>query len=529
MRGPPDGGRLFDLNMHQSIWDATVDAGSWPRLETEIEADVAIVGAGITGLTAALLLSRAGKRVVVLDAERLGSGATGRTTAHVSTLWDGRYHRIEKLYGDRAATQIAASLRSAVDRIETLVREHSIDCGFERLPGYYFAERNGSGTKVGFELEAAKRAGLDVSPVSSIPLPFSVVAGFRIEGQAQLHPLRYLQGLAEAVETAGGRIYEGTRANSFSDGSPCKVRTDGGLVLAEDVILATHTPLGLNPIQTELAPMCSFALAAKVENDVGLGLFWDTAEPYNYLRRYSAPDARWLVVGGQDLKVGHGREGEAFDRLRRYVESRFDVEEIGYLWSAELYEPTDRLPFIGRSPFARHVWVASGFSGDGIPFGTTAGMILSDEILERPNAHADLYRANRLKLGSVGKTIGHNAHVVRSLVTDRLQTWHEEIDQLAPGQGCVTGSGISKTTVFKSEVGDVSMFSAVCPHMKCIVRWNDAAKSFDCPCHGSRFATDGSVINGPALRGLTPVKRPPAREPEQPEGPQPIPGPRAQT
>lgn len=516
------------MNTHQSIWEATVDAGAWPRLEAEVEADVAVVGAGITGLTAALLLSRAGKRVVVIDAERIGSGTTGRTTAHVSTLWDGRYHRIEKLYGDTASKQIAASLRSAVDRIETFVREHSIDCSFERLPGYQYAERNGAGTRVGIELEAAKRAGLDVSPVNSIPLPLSVAAAFRIEGQAQLHPLRYLQGLAGAIEEAGGRIYENTRAVNISDGAPGKVHTASGVVLAEEIILATHMPIGLNPVQTELAPMCSYVLAAKVKNDIGLALFWDMAEPYNYLRSYTTSDERWLLVGGQDLKTGHGKESAAFDRLRRYVESRFEVEDIRYLWSAELYEPTDRLPFIGRSPFAKHVWLATGFSGDGIPFGTMAGMLLRDEILERPNANASLYRPTRLKLGSVGKTIEHNAHVVRSLVSDRLKTWPEEIDQLPPGQGCVTGSGMSKTAVFKNEAGELSMYSAVCPHMKCIVRWNDAERSFDCPCHGSRFATDGSVIAGPALKGLSPVKRPPQPEEERRGGLRPVPGPHPQ-
>ncbi len=487
---------------HQPYWMVEVERASFPALEGDHEFDVAVVGAGITGLTAALLLKRAGKRVAVLERRRVGSGNTGRSTGHLTTVVDSRYHRLEKSFGREGARLVAGSLRDAIDQVERFTRELSIDCAFERLPGYHYSEEGDLDT-VHQELEAARRAGLLAEMTREVPLPFPTAAAFVARDQAQFQPLAYLQGMARAIEGGGCRIFEYSPVLELGSDSPRTLRSEKGSVIAPEVLVATHTPLGVNLLQTEIAPYRSYVLAARLNNVFPDALFWDTEQPYNYLRRSSAAAGDIVIVGGKDHKTAHGDERQSFDALESYLRDRFNVGEILFCWSSQYYEPNDGLPFIGRAPGARDIHVATGYSGDGLTFGTLGGMINADLILGQTNTYAELYRPTRLHLAGLGHFMSENLDNARRFIADRLSSDHAEcIDKIGPGEGCVLRHDKRQLAANRDQAGTLHTFSAVCPHMKCLVRWNPAEETWDCPCHGSRFGSSGQPIEGPALTGL---------------------------
>jgi glycine/D-amino acid oxidase-like deaminating enzyme/nitrite reductase/ring-hydroxylating ferredoxin subunit len=511
--GGPRGTRLaFSAAMPEearstSLWESTVEAVNRPALAGDIEADVAVLGAGITGLTAAVHLKRAGKRVVVLEAKHVGGGTTGHTTGHLSTLWDGHYSELRAEYGDDTVKAVHAAMQGGIDHIEQLVNELAIECGFTRVAGYLYAEEGQSEQAVQRELEAGQACGLPVAPCREVPLPLPVTRALRIEGQGMFHALQYLQGLARAVDGDGSQVLEHSRAIEVTDGPPCQVTTGAGTVRAEHLVMATHTPVGLTALHTELTPQRSYAMAIRTDTPVGEGLFWDTAEPYNYLRRHAIGGQDYLIVGGHDRKTGHGPELESFANLERYVRDRFEVREVCHSWSAQLYEPADRLPFIGRAPRSDRVFVATGMSGDGLPFGTYAGRAIARFILGQDEPHAALYRPARFRPQGLPRWARANLQVAKRFVADRLRadadSREDALAALGRGEGAVLGAALSKEAVYRDDDGHLHRFSAACPHLRCIVCWNAAHKTFDCPCHGSRFAPDGSVLEGPALSGLS--------------------------
>ena len=499
-------------SQHTSVWAATAQVPSYSPLTADTATDVCIVGAGISGLTTAYLLTQVGKSVVVLDDGAIGSGMTGVTTAHLVNALDDRFFQLERFHGERGARLAAESHTAAIDRIESIVARERIDCDFIRLDGYLFRAPEHREEYLDRELAAAHRAGLHhVAKVARAPLAFDTGPCLRFHNQGQFHPLKYLAGMAQAIERGGGRIYAGSHATSLTGGSEAAVETKSGVVRAKHVVVATNSPVNnLVAIHTKQAPYMTYVIAVKVpRNAVTTALYWDTGDPYHYIRLHSL-DAKHdlLIVGGEDHKSGQADDIEQrHPRLEQWTRERFpSVGEVAYVWAGQVMEPVDSLAFIGRNPLDReNVYTVTGDSGNGMTHGTIAGMLLTDLILGRHNAWAALYDPGRVTLRASGEFVREAVNMAAQFADHLTGGDVEAVEQIAKDAGAVIRRGASKIAVYRDATGAVHERSAVCPHLGCVVAWNPADKTWDCPCHGSRFDKFGTVINGPANVGLTRV------------------------
>jgi len=499
-------------SQHTSIWAATAQVPSYSPLTADTATDVCIVGAGISGLTTAYLLTQVGKSVVVLDDGAIGSGMTGVTTAHLVNALDDRFFQLERFHGERGARLAAESHTAAIDRIENIVARERIDCDFIRLDGYLFRAPEHDEAYLDRELDAAHRAGLHhVTKVSRAPLAFDTGPCLRFPNQGQFHPLKYLAGVAQAIERGGGRIYAGSHATSLAGGAEAAVETKSGVVRAKHVVVATNSPVNnLVAIHTKQAPYMTYVIGAKVpRNAVTTALYWDTGDPYHYIRLH-ALDAKHdlLIVGGEDHKSGQADDIEQrYPRLEQWTRERFpSVGEVAYVWAGQVMEPVDSLAFIGRNPLDReNVYTVTGDSGNGMTHGTIAGMLITDLILGRHNAWAALYDPGRVTLRASGEFVKEAVNMAAQFADHLTGGDVEAVEQIAKDAGAVIRRGASKIAVYRDATGALHERSAVCPHLGCVVAWNPADKTWDCPCHGSRFDKFGTVINGPANVGLTRV------------------------
>src|ERR1700754_2405217 len=499
-----------DAQATTSIWMATANTPSQARLRENIRTDVCIIGAGIAGMTTAYLLAKEGRSVVVLDDGPIGGGMTGRTTAHLTNAFDDRYVEMEKLHGEDGARLIADSHTAAIDKVEQIVREEHIECGFERVDGFLFAPPNESRDVLDDELKASHRAGLvDVEMVQRAPIEsFDTGPALRFPRQAQFHPLDYLTGLTRAFKRYGGQICSETHATTITGGSGARVETDlGPVVTCDAIVVATNTPVNDRvAIHTKQAPYVTYVIGMEVpKGSVTRALFWDTPDPYHYVRLQSADGNDILIVGGEDHKTGQENDGrERLGRLEQWTRERFpQVGEVEFRWSGQVMEPVDGIAFIGRNPLDDdNVFIATGDSGQGMTHGTIAGMLLTDLLQGRKNRWEDLYSPSRITLRAMGEYAGENINVAGQF-TDYLTPGEiKSVDELKPGQGAIMRDGLSKVAVFRDE-GGVHKLSAVCPHLGCIVAWNSTEKTWDCPCHGSKYRADGRVYQGPAISDLS--------------------------
>jgi glycine/D-amino acid oxidase-like deaminating enzyme/nitrite reductase/ring-hydroxylating ferredoxin subunit len=410
---------------------------------------------------------------------------------------------LEQKFGALAARLVANSTRDAIEQIARLTETTGLPCGFERLPGYLFAERTDQVEELELELEAALRAGIPVE-LASPPLPFPVRGALRFLNQAQLHPRAYLVPLAQGIVGEGSHVFEGTRVLAVDEGEPCRLHTDLGVtVTADRVILATHAPLNQLLLQTKLAHYRSYVVAGPVRHSP-YGLFWDLDDPYHYIRSHRIGDQFYLLIGGEDHRTGQEQQTDAkFEKLAEYAR-RFDVNTITHRWSAQVIEPVDGLPFIGRNAGAERIFVATGFSGDGMTFGTLAAMILTDLCRGTPNPYAELYQATRVKpLASIASYLQENVDFPLHLLSDTIRPPDvASVDAIERGDGKIVRVRGERLAVYRDAQGDLHAVSPVCTHLGCHVAFNVSEKSWDCPCHGSRFDIDGTVINAPAVNNL---------------------------
>ncbi|CAN5728299.1 FAD-dependent oxidoreductase [soil metagenome] len=511
---PSDSGRTT------SVWMATSQVPHFTPLKEDTEADVCVVGAGITGLTTAYELARQGQSVIVLDDNAIGGGESGRTTAHLSDALDERYAELERVQGAEGARLAGESHRAAINRIEEICKLETIECQFERLDGFLFVPKGQSQEILEQELEATRRIGFEgVEFVDRAPMNgFDTGRCLRFPRQGQFHILKYLAGLASAIEQQGGRIHTGTHVSKVEGGSPARVVTKAGpVVQAGAVVVATNAPVNDRVvIHTKQFPYRTFAIGARVpDGSVFTALYWDTADPYHYVRveRVWAADcsghSEILIVGGEDHKVGQADDAaERFVRLENWTKEHFPmVEGFDFRWSGQVVEPLDGLAFIGPDPAGqKNVYIATGDSGHGMTHGTIAGMLLTDLILGRENPWAKLYDPARKSLRNVGTYAKENVHVAAKYA-DWLKAGDvATVDQIATGTGAVMRKGLSKVAIYRDDAGELHRRSAVCTHLGCIVHWNSTERSWDCPCHGSRFDPEGRVLNGPAIGGLPPAE-----------------------
>jgi glycine/D-amino acid oxidase-like deaminating enzyme/nitrite reductase/ring-hydroxylating ferredoxin subunit len=489
-----------------SLWTESTLLPEFPALQQHLDTEVAVVGGGIAGVTAALMLARAGKRVALIEARRLGSGETGHTTAHLTEVLDLRYHALESKFGREGAALAAASSRAAIDRIEAFADELAIECSFVRVPGYLFARDEQQRQELVKELDSLERVATHAAWTDALPLRIEIAGAIRVERQARMHPLQYLNGLVAAFVHAGGQVFEGTRLLDVDDGSPCRVTTTGGVITAKDVLVLTNSPVSSKiAFHTKVAAYQTYALALRLRTAFPDALFWDLDDPYHYVRKQESAAGSFVIVGGEDHKTGQRQESAASYRaLGEWAATHFGPLEIAARWSGQVIEPADGLPFIGKNADDEHVFTATGFSGNGITFGTLSAQMLTDAVLGQKNAFAELYDANRKKpLAQAREVFVENLNVVSRIVKDRFAPSPlESADEIPRGEGRLVRAHGKVLAVYRDDAGETHVRSGVCTHLGCIVRWNDAERSWDCPCHGSRFDVDGTVLCGPATAPL---------------------------
>ena len=499
-----------------SVWMAA-DVPDLPTLTHNIRTSVCIVGAGIAGMTTAYLLARAGRAVVVIDDGPIGGGETGRSTAHITAALDDRYSEIEKLHGEEGSRVAAESHTAAIDRIESIASLEDIDCDFERLDGYLFLGGGDDRKILEDELQAAHRAGLsDVELLDRAPVKsFDSGPALRFPRQAQFHPLKYLNGLARAIVRDGGQLYSGTHAESIQDGEPAKITTsDGHVITADSVVVATNSPVNdWVIIHTKQYAYRTYVIAARIpRGSLTRGLYWDTLDPYHYVRLQEVDplldprrNEELLIVGGEDHKTGQADDAEErFKRLEEWTRQRFPaIGNVDFRWSGQIMEPVDYMGFIGKNPGTdQHIFIATGDSGNGITHGTVAGVLLTDLILGRKNPWAKLYDPSRVTLRATPHFLRENLNVAGQYADWATGGDVDSYEQIAPGAGAVVRRGMKKIAVYRDEQGSIHELSAVCTHLYCIVSWNSVERTWDCPCHGSRFDPYGRVVNGPAITPL---------------------------
>ena len=499
-----------DSGATRSIWMNTAQLPEYQQLAGDAVADVCVVGAGIAGVTTAYLLAREGRSVILLDDGPVAGGETGRTTAHLSWALDDFYSHIERMHGAEGARMAAASHRRAVDLIEEIVRGEAIDCEFERLSGYWFAEDADGGKELDEELEAAQRAGAGVvERLGQIPgVPFRTAAALRFADQAQFHPLKYIAGLARAFVRDGGRIHCGTHVAELVTRSPTPaVRTAGGhTVTAGAIVFATNSPVNdWVKMHTKQAAYRTYVVGVRIPAaTVARGLYWDNLDPYHYVRLAEDEGGEVLIVGGQDHKTGQADDQEErFDALVEWTRAHFpDAGDELYRWSGQVIEPNDYMAFIGRNPGDDHIYIATGDSGNGMTHGTIAGMLVTDLILGRENRWEKLYDPSRKSLRAAPEFLKENLNVAAQYRDLVRRGEVSSVDEIAPDSGAVMRDGARLLAVYRDAAGAVHTRSALCTHLYCVVDWNDTEKTWDCPCHGSRFDRHGKVVNGPAIEDL---------------------------
>lgn len=505
-----------------SLWLDTAGTLTTEPLTTDLTPDICVIGAGIAGLTTGYLLANEGHSVVILDAGRVGGGETAMTTAHLSYVIDATFKETLRLHGPDGARLACESHRMAIDRIDTIRREEHIDCDFARVDGYLFLGEGHKERELADEMEAALAVGAKVSREPNAPvIGFKSGPCLHFVDQAQFHPLKYLRGLAAAFERRGGRIFSGTKALSAEGGKSARVKTaTGHSITPGAIVVATNSPFNdLVTIHTKQAPYHTYAIGARVAVDaITHALYWDTEDPYHYVRLQRTSERELggdtddpvdiLIVGGEDHKAGQAQDADArFERLATWMREHFPAAgDVEFRWSGQVMETVDGLAFIGRNPLdADNVYIVTGDSGMGMTHGTIGGMLITDLIQRRRNPWQELYDPTRVRTGAAVEWVKENLNVAMQYASWLTGGDVTSIDQITPGNGAVIVESGRKVAVYRDERGDVHKRSAVCPHLGCIVRWNPAASTWDCPCHGSRFDKLGAVMNGPSPTDLAKV------------------------
>jgi glycine/D-amino acid oxidase-like deaminating enzyme/nitrite reductase/ring-hydroxylating ferredoxin subunit len=486
------------------LWKAS-PVRTFPPLSADIDVDVVVVGAGITGLTAAYLLAVAGKSVAVIDRRQCGAADSGHTTAHLTMVTDVRLTDLAKSFGENHAQAAWDAGLAAIHQIDTNIRNERIDCDFAWVDGYlYPAGGSDEDAELRAEAALAERLGFDASYVSRAP--WLDVPAVRFANQARFHPQKYLDGLARGILSHGGQIFGESEATEFSN-APRFVEANGHRVRCGDFVIATHNPqVGIASmtratlLQTKLALYTSYVVAARVKKDtVPDGLFWDTGDPYTYLRLEPQRDHDLVIFGGADHKTGQAPDTrECFERIEQALDALIPGAEITHRWSGQVIETADGLPYIGM--LVDHQFVASGFAGNGMTFGTLGGMMAADAIAGRRNPWADLFDPGRTKIiGAAWDYLKENKDYPYYMIRDRFAgARSRSLRAVRRGSGQVLDLDGTLAAVYRDEAGSLEIRSATCTHMGCVVEWNQAEQTWDCPCHGSRFETDGTVLAGPA-------------------------------
>ena len=505
-----------------SFWIDSTPIISFSTPTQDIQTEVLIIGGGIAGLTTAYKLLKAGKKVVLVEDGFIGSGETGRTTAHLTCALDDRYFFLEETFGEEAAKLAAESHAAAIDEIEKIVTTSNIDCSFKRVNGYLFLHPTDKEENLEKEFQATQKAGLPTTLLQGIPALANCEEQpcVAFNNQAQFHILHYLKGLADAVISLGGIIY--TEANA-EDITKEGAKVNGFTFSADHIVVATNTPINdIVTMHTKQHAYRTYVIAGKIpKGQLPYSLWWDTgdqeskwvSQPYHYVRLESYDDNYDLLIsGGEDHKTGQADEEgipetARYDRLEAWTRNYFPMLEndLTYRWSGQVMEPVDSLGFMGKNPGDDNIYIITGDSGNGMTHTTIGAMIISDSIMGIKNKWEDLYSPSRITLKTTGDFIKEAGNMASQYLDWISGSDLKNTADLPAGEGAILSSGLKKIAVYRDYDNTLKAFSAVCPHLGCIVQWNNDEKSFDCPCHGSRFDAEGTVINGPSETDLSKI------------------------
>ncbi|WP_426485236.1 FAD-dependent oxidoreductase [Flavobacterium sp. 2] len=501
-----------------SFWIDTTSFLAFESPSENISTEVLIIGGGIAGLTTAYKLLKAGKKVVLVEDGFLGSGETGRTTAHLTCALDDRYYYLESTFGKENARLAAESHNAAIEEIEKIVTDLNIDCDFKRVNGYLFLHSSDKEKNLDEEFQATVNAGLNTSLLLNTPFLNEAEnqRSIKFRNQAQFHILHYLKGLAEAVIALGGTIYTEAHAENITKEG---ASVNGFTFNAKHIVVATNTPINdVLTMHTKQHAYRTYVIGAKIpKGSLPFALWWDTgdakskwvSQPYHYVRLESFDDRYDLLIsGGEDHKTGQAdeegiSEAERYERLAVWTKQYFPImDEISYKWSGQVMEPYDSLGFMGRNPGDKNIYIITGDSGNGMTHATIGAMIITDQITGVKNKWEDLYSPSRITFKAFGDFIKEAGNMASQYLDWITAADLNNTADLKAGDGGILSVGLKKIAVYRDYDNTLQAFSAVCPHLGCIVKWNPDEKTFDCPCHGSRFATDGTVTNGPAENDL---------------------------
>jgi len=493
---------------HTSLWQETAASSIQLSTSSTSKVDIIIAGGGITGLSTALLLQKSGKRCMILEAETIGYGTTGGTTSHLNTLLDTPYTTIIKNFGEDNARLVAQGAGQALEHIRENTEQYSIDCGFKNCKAYLFSQDEKQTKELQDIFDACGKVNLNIAYESMIPVPVPFGRAMSVDCQGKFHPLRYIEALGEEFVRLGGIIAEHTRVTGVTEEKHVlNVETAGKIYVCDKLIYATHVPPGINLIHLRYTPLRSYAMAVTLKNDsYPEHLSYNMYDPYHYYRSQEIDGVKYLIVGGEDHKTGDDTNTEAqFNKLEAHIRKYFDVDEITHRWSSQYYDTTDGLPYIGVLPgHSDKFLVATGFGGNGMTYGTLSALVLRSIVFQEENPLINLFSPSRIKpVAGFKSFVEHNTDVLKEVLGKFFSSDpNTGFADIAPTEGKVIDVDGRKIGIHKDKLGSVHAVHAACTHMGCTVAWNQTEQSWDCPCHGARYSTDGKVLNGPAERDL---------------------------
>lgn len=498
-----------------SMWRDTTPLPSFPRLAEDHETDIAVIGGGITGITAAYLLQKEGYKVTLLEGRELFMGATGFTTAKVTAQHGVIYDDLLRHFGEEQARQYYESNAKAMEWVAKAAEEHGIDCGLTRETAYVYADEGDDKTlsKLQDEFKAYEKLGIPGTWESDLPLPLPVSGAIALPGQLRFHPLHYLKALLKAFVDGGGTVYEHTMIGEEVEGDgPLTLFTERGKhrIRCRHAVSASHFPFydGGSLYFARLHPERSYCLAVEPETAFEGGMYISASEPKRSLRAVEWEGKRLVLVGGANHKTGQGIcTIRYYEELEMFAGDLLGIRSMPYRWSTQDLITVDKVPYIGRMSGDKEIYVATGFAKWGMSNGTLAALMITDQITGRGTPYADLYSPSRFKaVPGVKEFVAQNANVAKELIAGKLESVQRKADDLAPGEGAVIRYDGDKVGAYRDPGGKLHLVDRTCTHMGCECDWNEAERSWDCPCHGSRFSFDGSVLEGPATQPLKKLK-----------------------
>lgn len=492
----------------QSYWLASTDTTKYPTLDEDINADIAIIGGGIVGILCAYLMKDEGFNIVILEADHIAQGTTGHTTAKITSQHGLIYNKIASQMGIELARQYADANESAIHEIKKIADTNQIDCDYIEQSAFVYTEQEKYIQKINDEVKIASDLGIKAIYVEEIPFPIPIKAAVRFDNQAQFHPRKFLLALAQNIYNSGVRIFEQSRVVDMEDNTDYIITTDQGKkVTAQKIIIATHYPFYNKPAAyyTRIYSERSYVVAVKAKEKYPGGMYINAEDPARSLRNQVTDSGEIIFVGGEHHKTGQGIDtAEHYKTLIDFASNIFTIEDIPFRWSTQDCMTLDGLPYVGNfTSDTPNLYIATGFGKWGMTNSMVSAMILRDLIIKGESSWEDVYNPSRKTIISSAKNfIVENYNVAEQLLNGKLSQLSKELE-LAPGEAKVLKIDGERVGAFKDENGTLHLVDTTCTHMGCELNWNEAEKSWDCPCHGSRFSYEGEVISGPAVKPLT--------------------------